>query len=99
LESGDHRGFSGRPNSKRGVRGIPIVDHSTWPLTATFYAKIYRAIDFNGTEVRFDTFQQQPTMTKFALHGWRRFNKAAHSLPPYDKERCRGRPSGQALAI
>ena len=30
-------------------------------------------------------FKSSATMTKFALHGWRRFNKAAHSLPPYDK--------------
>src|SRR5271165_1611349 len=83
-------------NSKRSVRDIRIVNDSTWPLTATFHAEICRDIDFNGTDVRFDAFQEQPTMTNFALHGRRRFNKAAHSLPPYDKARPPG-PTNQVV--
>jgi hypothetical protein len=67
------------------VRGIRIVDDLTRPLTATLYAKIYRDIDFDDVDVRFDALEEQRTLTKIALHGWRRFNKAAHSLPPHDK--------------
>lgn len=67
------------------MRGIRIVDDLSRPLTATPYAKIYRDIDFNDMGVRFDALEEQRTLTKIALHGWRRFNKAAHSLPPYDK--------------
>ena len=59
--------------------------NSTRPLKATFNAKIYRDIKVNDRDVWFDAFQEQRTMTKFALHGWRRFNKAAHLLPLYDK--------------
>jgi len=32
--------------------------------------------------VRFDAFEKQLTMTKFALNGWARFNKAAQLLTP-----------------
>ena len=67
------------------MRGVWIMDDLTRPLTATLYAKIDRDIDFNDVDVRFDALEEQRTLTKIALHGWRRFNKAAHSLPPYDK--------------
>ena len=67
------------------MRGIRIGDDLTRPLTATFYAKINRDIDFNDVDVSFDAFEEEPTLTKIALHNWRWFNQAAHSLPPNDK--------------
>jgi hypothetical protein len=72
------------------VRGIGIVDDLTRPLAAALYAKIYRDIDFNDMDVRFDALEEQPTLTKIAFHGWRRFNKAAHSLPPFTSVSCDG---------
>jgi len=55
---------------------------------ATFCANIYRNFGFNNQGVRFDAFEKQLTMTKFALRGWHRFNKAAHLFTPsYDNRR------------
>jgi hypothetical protein len=63
---------------------------------ATFCAKIYHNFGFNNQGVRFDAFEKQLTMTKFASNGWRRLNKAAHLLTPLF---ARNRRSGWRLRI
>jgi hypothetical protein len=51
-------------------------------LATAFCANEYLDFDIKGWIVSLNTFEEQLTVTMFAVRGWQRFNEVAHMLPP-----------------